>query len=68
VRTSTADEKFAAMLEHSYGRRGWQDWRRYCAVTAPTAEAAARHILAAGPDGGSSAGDGGNSATRWRTR
>jgi hypothetical protein len=43
------------MLERSYGRRGWQDWRQYCAVTAPTAEAAARHILAARPNGGNSA-------------
>ncbi|HEY3982024.1 MAG TPA: HAD family hydrolase [Streptosporangiaceae bacterium] len=55
VRTSTADEKFAAMLERSYGRRGWPDWRQYCAVTAPTAEAAARRVLAASPNGGNSA-------------
>jgi putative hydrolase of the HAD superfamily len=49
VRAATDDPAFASMLERSYGRH---DWRKHCTITAPTALAAARLILNAGPDGG----------------
>jgi putative hydrolase of the HAD superfamily len=48
VRTSTADLNFVTMLERSYGRGDWQDWRQHCTTTAPTAQAAVRYILEAG--------------------
>jgi putative hydrolase of the HAD superfamily len=45
VRASAADPRFAAMLERTYARGGWQDWRQYCAITAPTAQDAAARIV-----------------------
>jgi putative hydrolase of the HAD superfamily len=52
VRASTDDPNFVSMLERSYGRRDWQDWRTHCGTTAPNALAAARLILDAHPNGG----------------
>ena len=38
------------MMERSYARGEWRDWREYCATTAPTALDAARLIVAGAGD------------------
>jgi putative hydrolase of the HAD superfamily len=45
VRTSVDDPRFLAMIEDSFGRGDWRDWREYCGTTAPTALDAARLIV-----------------------